>query len=84
MELADIMQADVPFVAGPLEDVGVASRHIVPLQNQHSPAGSFGQQCRGGERTDAGADDDDIELAAAIPRAVGMSDFFRGGLTRAV
>jgi hypothetical protein len=60
LDLADIMETDIPLVARPVKDVGVAAGNIVAFQDQHFFTGIPGEQSRGGETTDPGADDNGV------------------------
>ena len=60
MHLADVVHADVPFVAGAAEDVGEAADRVVAFEDQHATPAVASEQRRGGEAADARADDDGI------------------------
>ena len=60
LDLADIMETDIPLVARPVKDVGVAAGNIMAFQDQHFFTGIPGEQSRGSETTDPGADDNGI------------------------
>ena len=65
VDVADVVHADVPLVAGAMERVGEAAGGVVPLEHQHALAGVARQHRRGGEAAEAAADDDRVPTAGA-------------------
>ncbi len=54
--LTDVVETDIPFVAGPMEGVRESAGGVVALQDQNTLAGMFGEQRGSSQPTDAGAD----------------------------
>ena len=62
-DLTDVVDADVPLVAGARERVGVAADAVVPLEHQDAAIPVPREAGRAGEAADARADHDGIERA---------------------
>ena len=73
LHVADVVHADVPFVAGAAEDVGEAADRVVAFEDQHAAPAMASEQRRGGEAADARADDDRIVRLAYRVALIGLS-----------
>ena len=60
LNVTDVVHADVPLVARPVEDVRVAAERVVALEDEHALARVAGEKGGGAEAADAGADDDGV------------------------
>ena len=60
LQIANVVHADIPGVAGAVEAMRVAAGGVVALEHQNSFVGVFGKQCGSGEAADAGADNNGV------------------------
>ena len=72
--LPDVVQADVPLIAGPVKGVGEPSSLIVALEDENAPARVTGEQDGGSEPAHAGADDDGVPVFREAGLFVGCAD----------
>lgn len=60
MAVPNVMDADVERVAWPVKDGGVASRHLMPIEDQHRATVARQERCCG-QSSRPCSHDDDIE-----------------------
>ncbi len=73
VNLADIVQTDVPVIVLALEHMGEAAGLGVALQDQNPLFGAFCEQSGNPETADARPDDDGVVIAFRLPAAIGSS-----------